>query len=233
MKKIKIGILGGVGPLATVYFQKLLIENTPASKDQDHLDTIVINQGSIPDRTDFILGKSKEDPSKDLIHNAQCLEKMGADFLLMPCNTGHYFFEAIQEKISIPMIHMVKETVQYAREQKAKKIGFLATDGSLKIGLYANLCREYGLEYIIPDEKLQKKVMSLIYDQVKANKPLLHEDFDDLVEEMYKKGCDHVILGCTELSIFYAQKKEKDPRLIDSLSVLAKKTIEKAQSVSL
>lgn len=93
MKSKLAGVLGGVGPMATVYFQQMVLEMTEASCDQDHLDMLVSNHATIPDRTAFILGESRLSPLFDMAQDAQMLARAGCDFLVLPCNTAHFFYE--------------------------------------------------------------------------------------------------------------------------------------------
>ncbi|MBS7174824.1 MAG: amino acid racemase, partial [Clostridiales bacterium] len=112
MKPQLVGIIGGVGPMATVYFMEMVLNKTRAARDQDHLDMLVSNHATIPDRTDFLLGKSSESPLQAMIADAKTLQNAGCDFVVLPCNTAHYFFEAVQESIHIPLLNIIEETVK-------------------------------------------------------------------------------------------------------------------------
>ena len=94
-----VGVLGGLGPMATVYFYEMVVRMTEAQKDQDHIDMVIVNKATTPDRTAYIIGESKENPSLDLIDNAQKLEKFGVDMIAIPCNTAHYFIDEVRRAV--------------------------------------------------------------------------------------------------------------------------------------
>ena len=145
--KNAVGVLGGVGPLATVYFMEMIIEMTDASKDQEHIDMLVSNHATIPDRTGFILGESSESPMDAMVEDAQMLETAGCSFVVIPCNTAHYFFEDIRNSVQIPVLNIIEETIDYAKKQgsqrkiprEIKKLGILATEGTISSGTYSVL----------------------------------------------------------------------------------------------
>lgn len=221
------GVLGGLGPMATVYFYDIVVEMTDAKKDQDHIDMIIMNRATTPDRTEYIIGKSKENPAEVLIKDAQRLEKAGADFLVLTCNTGHYFYNEINESVKVPLISMIEETVKKAVSMGHKKMGILATTGNINTKLYQNMCEKYNLSYEICSEEKQKIVMSLIYDNVKAGIEADMKNFNSVITFMKEKGCDGVFLGCTELSIIKKDNKLSNEFYIDSSEVLAEVTIKK------
>jgi aspartate racemase len=151
-----LGIIGGMGPLATADLFKMIIELTPAKSDQEHIPVLIDSNTNIPDRTAAILSCGK-DPRPEMIHSAKRLQEAGADYLLMSCNTAHYFYDDIAENIHIPLLHMPKLTAEYARQKGYKKVALLATDGTIKSGVYSNAFENSGVEIITPDEEGQKK----------------------------------------------------------------------------
>ncbi|HWL22240.1 MAG TPA: amino acid racemase [Ureibacillus sp.] len=223
MKKI-LGIIGGVGPLATMFLGEMIVRRTQASKDQEHVHTIIDNDTTIPDRTAFILDQTKENPVPYLIKDAKKLADAGAEVICIPCNTAHTFYEDLQAYSPVPVIHMIRETAKRANSLGAKRVGILATDGTISAGVYQKALLEKGMEPIIPDEITQRLIMSVIYDFVKAGKDVTAEQWRNIEQAMINLGCDKVILGCTELSIV-----NKDLKLsnfyIDSLIVLAESAI--------
>ncbi len=227
MKKKVVGILGGVGPLSTVYFMEMIIKMTQAGVDQDHIDMIVFNHAAIPDRTAYILGQSQENPLAVMVEDAKKLQQAGADFVVIPCNTAHYFFEQIKNSIAIPMINIVESTVEYAGQhiENLKTLGVLATDGTVQSNTYQLVCEKYGIRCITPDKTGQASVMRIIYEQVKAGEKVDIAAFYHLVETLKEQGCQGVILGCTELSIVKRDFDIRRKDIIDSLEVLAKSTI--------
>ncbi|MDY2795345.1 MAG: amino acid racemase [Peptostreptococcus porci] len=228
MENLLVGVLGGLGPMATVYFYDLVVEMTDAKNDQEHVDMIIMNRASTPDRTAYIIGKSDSSPLDVLIKDARRLEKAGANFLVLTCNTAHYFYKEISESISIPLLNMIEETVDYAIDQKHKKIGILATTGNIKTELYQNMCRQKGVDFFVLDEEYQNKVMKIIYDDVKAGKKANMKEFDEIIDKVKENGCDCVILGCTELSIIKKDENLDDNFFVDSSEVLAMNTIIKS-----
>ncbi|MDD7183795.1 aspartate/glutamate racemase family protein [Peptostreptococcus porci] len=228
MENLLVGVLGGLGPMATVYFYDLVVEMTDAKNDQEHVDMIIMNRASTPDRTAYIIGKSDRSPLDVLIKDARRLEKSGANFLVLTCNTAHYFYKEISESISIPLLNMIEETVDYAIDQKHKKIGILATTGNIKTELYQNMCKQKGIDFFVLDEEYQNKVMKIIYDDVKAGKKANMKEFDEIIDKVKENGCDCVILGCTELSIIKKDENLDDNFFVDSSEVLAMNTIIKS-----
>ena len=222
-----VGILGGIGPLATVYFMELVIRHTCAEKDQDHINMVVLNHATIPDRTDFILGKSTENPLEIMIEDAKKLEAAGAGFIVMPCNTAHYFYDEIRKNVKVEMVSIIEETVRYALETVPglKKLGILATDGTIRSGTYDIECARHGISCQTPADDERRVLMRIIYDEIKAGKPGDMEALKSVIGSMRARGCDAVVLGCTELSTMCAGGELRDGRVVDSLYALAKKTI--------
>lgn len=223
-----VGILGGVGPLSTVYFMEMIIKMTRARVDQDHINMIVLNHATIPDRTSYILGQSRENPLAIMVEDAKKLQQAGADFIVIPCNTAHYFFDEIQKSITIPMVNIVEETVAYARKTvpHLSTLGVLATTGTIESATYRLACERMGIACLTPDKAGQDTVMRIIYEQVKAGKEVEISAFYHLVEELKLRGCEAVVLGCTELSVVRRDFHIDNREIVDSLEVLAKKTIQ-------
>lgn len=220
-----VGVLGGLGPKATVYFADMVVDLTKASCDQDHVDMIICNRATTPDRTGYIIDNSNENPANILAQDAAKLQEFGADFLVMTCNTAHYFYEDICNNISIPFINIVEETVLYAKNNNYKKLGILATTGNINTNLYQNMCNKHGVDFMILDSDMQNDVMSIIYDDIKSGKCADMNKFNSIIQHLKSNNCDGVVLGCTELSILKNDNNLTDPFFIDSLEVLARKTI--------
>jgi len=222
---MKVGVLGGLGPKATAYFMDLVIDNTKASCDQDHIDMIVYNHATIPDRTSYILGNSNDNPVPYLIKDAKMLESLGCNYLVMPCNTSHFMYDEIQESVKIPLINMPYEVSKLINENKEiKKVGILATKGTLKAKIYERYLEK---EVFYPSDETNNKVMDLIYEKVKKGVKVNKQEFYDILEEYFDNDCDVLIMGCTELSVIVRDNDLYfDNRLIDSLKVLVDKTIE-------
>ncbi len=198
-----IGIIGGMGPLATYDLAAKITENTLAECDQDHIPVIIDCNTRIADRTEAIL-HGGSDPRPEMKRSARRLEEAGADVLIMACNTAHYFYDSICEGISIPVLHMPRETAEHLAEKGVKKAGVLATDGTCQSGVYEKALKEYGIEAVYPSAEKQRIIMSLIYDHVKADRlDFTDLDVDSVISEMEQKGAEILILGCTELPIAF------------------------------
>lgn len=193
-----IGILGGMGPAATIEFFRRLVAATPAAIDQAHLRILIDNNPHVPDRSAAIFGEGA-DPGPVLADMAQRLEAWGADFLTLPCNTGHAFQDAIRNAVSIPFIDMIEETV---RTVSVQRVGLLATTGTVRTGLYAAACARHGVELVAPEADDQELVMDVIR-RVKAGGSgvSVREHAARTVERLKENGANAVIAGCTEVSL--------------------------------
>lgn len=222
-----VGVIGGLGPMATVYFLEYVINLTDAQKDQEHINMVITNHATTKDRTEYIVGKSKDSPAKTLIEDAKKLEASGVDFIVITCNTAHYFYDEIQKSINIPIVNILEETVDYVKSNNFKKVGILATDGTINSKIYQNVCEKENVEYLILDSRNQNIIMDIIYNEIKCGKNANMDKFNSIIDYTKKNGCDCVILGCTELSILKNDNNLIGKFYIDSLDILARKTIEK------
>lgn len=216
----KLGVIGGLGPVATAYFYELLCRMTDARLDQEHIDMVIISKSSIPDRTDFILGRSTDSPLPHLIEAGKVLELMEVDYIAIPCITAHYFHEEISGILKVPIIHIIKETVRYLKEHGITKAGIMATEGTIKSGLFQKELVQNGIMPIIPTNIGQEFISNIIYKNIKAGLPVNMDQFNEVKTDMIKRGADTIILGCTELSLI---KRDENigSGFIDSLEVLA------------
>ena len=221
-----VGVIGGLGPMATVYFYDMVVRLTDAKTDQEHIDMVIANRATTPDRTDYIIGKSDVSPVDLLKKDAKRLENFGSDFIVITCNTAHFFYNEISEEVSIPVLNIIEETIKHAKEKNHKKLGILATTGNINTKLYQNMCEKYDVDYLVLDEEKQSYIMSIIYDDIKSGKPANMKNFEKVVSHLKEHNCDGAILGCTELSILKNDNNLGNDFYIDSLEVLAVKTIE-------
>ena len=184
--KQAVGVVGGVGPMATVYFMQRVIEMTKADCDQEHINMLVFNDCNIPDRTAFITKQSPDNPLPIMIEDAKRLEAAGCEFVVIPCNTAHYFYDELQHSVNIPVVNIVAETIRYAKTmvEDLKCVGILATTGTIVTGTYQKYAEEAGLISVTLDPKDQEKLMSIIYDGVKAGKPVAKADFDEVANAL-------------------------------------------------
>lgn len=229
MKEKTLGVLGGVGPLATIYFADLVVKMTDAKTDQEHIAMVILNHASIPDRTDYILDNTKPNPLPIMAADAKKLQAADCDYIVIPCNTAHYFYDEIQKSVDIPIVNIIEETVQYAMQTipDLTAIGVLATEGTVKSGAYHRVAEKHGLACKVPDGEDQQSLMNIIYGEVKAGAKVDIFEFMRIIGDMKKQGCGAVILGCTELSIINKdfELTKKDDKIIDSMEVLARRSI--------
>ena len=219
-----LGILGGLGPMATVYFYEMLTAHTKAECDQEHLDIVISSRASTPDRTEFILGKTEENPLPVMQQEAEKLVRYGAELISIPCNTAHYFYDALASSVSVPIVNIIYETAAFIARSGVKKIGVLATEGTISSGSYEHMCRQMGLRYEVPDKAHQKMLSDIIYGSIKKGQRVDMEKFGEICEALRKKGCENLVLGCTELSLIKRDFALGD-EYVDSLEVLAMRTI--------
>jgi aspartate racemase len=219
-----LGVLGGLGPMATAYFLELMIKMTDASTDQEHLQSMVMNFPTVPDRTAYILGKSKESPLGPMIALGQQLKAMGAAVIATPCITAHYFHQDLQDGIGLPMIHGIECIARQLAQAGISRVGLMATDGTVQSGIFQRQVEDQNMELILPDQDGQAAVMALIYDQVKAGKQPDPELFESVKEQLRQKGAQVVVLGCTELSMLKKEFPLGDG-ILDALEVLAQVSV--------
>ena len=230
MKNEKIiGILGGMGPEATIDLFQKIVQLTPAKQDQEHLRIIIDNNPKIPDRTKAIL-YGNENPLPELIKTARTLEKAGVDFIIMPCNTAHYYYHEIQKMVNIPILNMIQETALYIHHTFPflKNVSLFATKGTYQSGLYQTYLNALDIEILIPEEEEQHKLMEVIYG-IKAGQDffLLKKQIIEIARLQIRKGAQGVILGCTEIPLVLKDGDLEIP-IIDPTFILAQKAIEKA-----
>lgn len=201
MRKKTVGIIGGMGPLAAADLFEKIILHTRASCDQDHLRVLIDSNTNIPDRSAAILSGGA-DPVPELTASARGLERQGAELLIMPCNTAHYFYDAVQASVSIPVLHMIRLTARVLRERGVETAGLLATDGAVQTGIYPRCFEGTGIRLLTPDGAGQRAVMDMIYRGVKAGRA----DYDAsavrrTMEDLLRQGAQTLILGCTEIPL--------------------------------
>lgn len=224
----KIGIVGGMGPLATVDLFRMLVERTKSASDAGHIRIFIDDNPQIPDRTAAIL-HGGESPVPAIVESARALERLGAGLILIPCNTSHFFYDDIQAAISAEVIHMVRETAHAIRRDGIAKVGILATTGTIRGRVYEREFASLGIECVLPSPAGQDAVMDFIYSGVKAGRP----DFDAspfrrVVDFLLGQGVRAILLGCTELSLGCARYGVSLPRSVNPVRILAETAILKA-----
>ncbi len=220
----KLGVLGGLGPMASVYFLQLIVEMTQAGTDQEHIEILLHSVPQVPDRTRYILGQSGDDPVPQMVEAGKGLVAQGAQLLAIPCITAHYFQERLESRIGVPILNAVEETALYLRQAGIGHVGVLATDGTLSSRLFQTCFEKHGIECVTPDKQDQRAVMHLIYDNVKAGKPVEYPLFEAVSEQLFARGAQVNLLGCTELSLI-GRDHGLGPGFLDVLEVLARKAV--------
>ena len=220
----KVGIIGGLGPMAMVYFMQLITEMTDAATDQEHIELSVHSKPQTPDRTGYILDHSKENPLPVLTEVGKELVSCGVDFIAIPCITAHYFQKELEKQIGCKILHAIEETADYLLSENITKVGLMATDGTIESKLFQVVLKRYGIDCVQPDEKMQSYVMSLIYDNVKAGKAPDINKFYCVSEALFEAGAQVVLLGCTELSLIKKDHVLKNG-FLDVLEVLARQVV--------
>lgn len=229
--EVIIGVLGGLGPWATLDLFEKILRVTPATRDQDHLRILIDNNPKIPDRTPAILGRG-EDPTPALIATARNLERAGASFLVIPCNTAHAFYEPIQAAVSIPILHIMDEVAAVARAEipHLRTVGVLATIGTIRAQLYQRSFERHGVTVLLPPPPDQAIVDRAIY-QVKAAEmgDEVTGPLAGVAKRLTDAGAQALILGCTELPFVLKGPHVQLP-LLDSNLVLARAAVRTAMT---
>ncbi len=225
MKDTKIlGVLGGLGPLATAHFMELVTVMTDADTDQQHLNMIIYSAPQVPDRTAYLLDPSRESPLPQMVALGQKLAAQGAQAIAIPCVTAHAFWQELSSQIPVPVLNGVEETVLALKRAGVTRAGILATDGTISTGIFHNALQDQGIVPLAPGKQGQADVMHLIYENVKAGKPPDMQRFRAVSRELFATGAQAIILGCTELSVI---KREfaLGPGYIDVMEALSRRAI--------
>lgn len=228
-----VGILGGMGPLATQRFYGYLIRQTDASCDQEHLHVVIDADPAIPDRTAFLLDGGT-DPRPALVTAAQRLSKLGAELIVMPCNTAAAFDAEVAQGGGLPVISWIRPAVQAVRDMGVRTVGLLATTGTLQVGLYQRYLKEAGIEVVTPGRGDQERVMNTIYGPggVKTRGAAGEDARSDLLRAatgLHEAGAQSLILACTELPIALPPDSPRWPvQAIDPAPYVAREVVRSA-----
>ena len=239
MKRPFFAVLGGMGTLATESYIRLVNRATHAHGDQDYLDYVVFNDASVPDRTAFITGQSQENPFPVIADDIRKASDMGASFIVLTCNTAHYFYNDFQKLTDVPILHMPRGAVEHMAQQyppdSFPRVGFLGTVGSRRSGVYRHAVEDAGYTFVEPDDAMQQRITSLIYDDVKGTGDLNLERYESVLQDMLDPSdtcrCDVLILGCTELSVLNEAFPLPQLPVIDAQAVLVDDTVTRAKSL--
>lgn len=220
----RLGILGGMGPQATQIFYQRILDRTDAARDQEHVPTLIWSDTGMPDRTRAILSGDTEEVYRRLLAGGRLLEREGCTVLAIPCNTSHYFADRLQGELKIPLLNMVRLSAAAMGKRGCKRVGILATDGTARAGIYQRELASQGMDGVLPGEKAQGLVMSIIYDEIKRGEQGSREKFAAIDRELKAKGCDGAVLACTELSV-YRDYHGAPGFYLDAMDVLAEESI--------
>ena len=245
----KLGVIGGLGPMATAYFLQLITQMSDAETDQEHMEILLHSNPRIPDRTRFILGQSEEDPLPQMVEIGIDLRSQGAEMIAVPCVTAHYFRKRLEREIGIPILDAIRETALSLRAAGIRRAGIMGTDGTIESGLFQRALAEEGITSVLPDRSGQQAVMDIIYKEVKAGRPVdvLAESIElwsteaikqcviaglgftflpraAVARELADAGAQTVILACTELSLV-KRDFELGDGFLDVMEVLARKAV--------
>ena len=205
MKKEKIvGILGGMGPEATVDLMQRIIRLTPALDDMDHIRCVVDNNPKVPSRIKAIIEGDGEDPGPCMADMGRRLESWGADFLVIACNTAHYYYDAVQNAVKIPIINLIDLVSDHVKVNfpEHDKVGILASPAVAMTGLYTKRFKKLGIEDIWPDPDYQESLFNIIKEVKKGNiNSNVQNDYTKVCENLLNKGAKIAIIACTELSV--------------------------------
>lgn len=229
---LTVGIVGGMGPYATLDLFRKILEITPVLTETDHLRIIIDNNPRMPSRTRYFL-YDENSPVDMMINSVNMLQKSGADFFIFPCNSAHYFIPEILQHVSIPFLSMIEETCKVVLKRNAKIVGILAGEVTVRAKLYEEFLSENGIKIVHVSDKQQILVRNIIED-VKNNcqSDITKNTFHGLIMDFHSKGVDTVILACTELPLVLTEISVQVD-IIDSLSCLAYATVAKAKKIDL
>ena len=230
--KKTVGVLGGMGPEASALFYSLLTTHTQADKDQDHIELLLYSQTSTPDRSASLLVGDSGELRKALLAGGRLLQDAGAELLAIPCNTAHVCLQDLQAELRVPVLNMVALAASRARELTGAgaRIAMLATDGTVRAGLYQRELERLGLLPCLPAATTQAVLMRIIYADIKAGRAPSSAQLQALRVDVQGLQCDLALLACTELSLL-ADRLQPAGFYLDALAVLARATIEQAGAV--
>lgn len=234
-RAFKVGVVGGVGPAATVDFMQKVVRNTPARRDQDHIKLLVEQNPQIPDRTENLVGNGV-DPTIFLYATCRKLEAGNVDIIAIPCNTAHAFVEQIQPYLNVPIVNMLSVTADFLRTTfpTLREVGLLATSGTIASGVYERSLSAAGFVQVTPPPSVQERVMRAIYGPLGVKAGYTSgECMDDIVaacDALLERGCQVIILGCTELPLLLPQGEHSGANgrvawLVDPTEILAKRCV--------
>lgn len=207
--------------MATALFMKMIIEMTDAETDQEHIEMIVYNCPQIPDRTNYILGKSSKSPVPEILRLGEKLTEGGAELIAIPCITANYFYKDLAAGIKAPVLDIIGEVCTYLTDRNIRCAGLLATSGTIASRLFQTAFASADCRLLVPEAEDQEDVMHVIYENVKANRPVDMQRFSGVAKHLREAGAEVIILGCTELSVV-AESCKIGAGYLDAMRLMAK-----------
>ena len=228
MQKRAIGIVGGMGPMATLDLFGKLLTYTDAHSDAEHIRIYMDCHTGVPDRTKAIL-EGGESPVPYIVESAEKLASIGADFVLIPCNTSHYFYDEISSRSPVEVMNMIRVTAEALQRDGVCCVGLLATDGTVRAGVYQAELERCGIRTVCPNEAQQREVMRLIYEGVKAGASAFDTAvIEQTLRDLRADGAQRIVLGCTELPLGFETYGIDTAGTVDPATLLAKAAIRAA-----
>jgi len=218
-----LGVLGGMGPLATADFLHKLGKKTPADIDQEHIPILLYGDCTTPDRTANIIGDGPS-PLPKLLEGIRFLNKSGVEAICIPCNSAHRWFEDMQAASDVPVIHIVRASAQQVQSQRpdAKTIGVLSTFGTHRMGMYRDTLQGMGYVVATPTDHEFETLVSPAIAMNKANKWTEAEPFyEQAAAKLVERGAEIIVLGCTEIPVGMERQVRANPsQFVDSNDAL-------------
>lgn len=225
-----VGILGGMGPEATIDLMQRILTNTPALDDADHIRCIVDNNPKIPSRVQAILEEGGENPGPCMAEMARGLQNCGADFIVIPCNTAHEYYSYVTEAVDIPVVHLIDLVVDQviSMNPEVTTVGILGSNTIVKTKIYTTTFQARGVKAIYPDPEMQEELFQIICRVKRGEtREKIRQEFREIGKHLAGKGVDTAILGCTELGII----AENMPiTVVDAADVLAREVVAVAKN---
>ena len=216
-----IGILGGMGPAACAEFLRILARDCPAHDDSQHPKIIMLSDPETPDRSNGIMGLGP-DPLPVIRRNLFQLAEWGADVLAVPCNTAHYFIDRFREELTVPLIHIVEETVKAAKELSQGNCSWLlATDGTQKSLIYPVCAEKMRYHFLKPSPDQQERIQKCVRLVKAGDMKAAGETMNNVVRELWEERDVPVTMGCTELPLAYEASGLPLERQVSSLKALS------------
>ena len=220
-----VGVIGGMGPAATVDFMSKVIASTPATCDQEHIPMVVSSLPNLPDRSTCLLNGGPS-PLPALLYRLQLLEKAGATCIVITCNTAHYWFPQLQKAASVEMISMIDSVAEAASQSRFAKVGLLATDATVSTGLYQAALDKKGIDCVVPKGAVQKAAMDGIYTYKGGNLQKARQIIQEAYLYLQQQQVEAIVLGCTEVPLILANEVRQTPAsFLDSNKILAEAVV--------